>query len=190
MLGSVSKRNRGRLGLLVEALENRRLLSTTPLVLTVTPTAPVVIADPIAQNAPIGKRVSFTAAADGAPVPTVQWQLSEDGGAIYHNISGATSLTYTFITTPYTYNAALGETVRMYRAEFSNTAGVTDSGAADLTLTPLAVPILVTSQPIQETVPTGQDATFTATSNRFGTAVQWQVSTDEGTFTDIPGAPR
>jgi hypothetical protein len=183
MLGSVSKRNRRRLTVLIEALENRRLLT-----ITVTPAAPVVIADPVSELALVGKRVSFTAAADGTPVPTVQWQRSEDGGAIYSNISGATSLTYTFTATPYTYNAALGQSVRMYRAVFSNTAGVTDSAAADLTLSPLAVPILVTSQPIQQTVPTGQDATFTATSNRPSTDVQWQVSADEGTFTDILGA--
>jgi hypothetical protein len=191
MLGSVSKHGRRRRSLIVEALEDRRLMSvspaltitpdvTTTAVITVTPTAPVDIADPLNVSAPVGKKLSFTAAAEGIPVPTVQWQSSADGTTFF-NIPGATSLTYTF-------TATVGDDNKFYQAVFSNTAGNTTTASAELTLVPTAVPILVTSEPVPQTVGVGETASFTATSNRKSASVQWQVSSDGSQFANIAGA--
>jgi hypothetical protein len=78
--------------------------------------------------------VSFTSAATGNPAPTVQWQVSTDGGATFSNISGATAATLTFTTT-------LGDTGKFYRVVFTNTAGSATSTAAKLTVTMIAVDV-------------------------------------------------
>ena len=56
---------------------------------------PAVTTQPANQVANVGDTATFTAAASGSPAPTVQWQLSTDGGASFSNISGATSTTLT-----------------------------------------------------------------------------------------------
>ena len=55
--------------------------------------------NPVSQTVTAGQSVTFTAAATGTPTPTVQWQVSNNGGAAYANISGATAATYTFTMT-------------------------------------------------------------------------------------------
>ena len=61
-------------------------------------TAPVVTQNPSNLTVTAGQQATFTAAATGAPTPTVIWQLSFDGGAVYHDIAWATSTTLTFTT--------------------------------------------------------------------------------------------
>ena len=56
-----------------------------------------------------GQSASFTAAASGTPAPTVQWQVSTDGGATFTNLSGATSTTLSF-------TAAQAQSGNKYRA--------------------------------------------------------------------------
>ena len=50
---------------------------------------------------------------DRRPPPSVQWQVSTDGGATYSDIAGATSTTLTFIT-------SLSENGYLYQAVFTN----------------------------------------------------------------------
>ena len=45
-----------------------------------------------------GNSVTFTAAATANPPPTVQWEVSSDGGSTFSDITGATSTTYSFTT--------------------------------------------------------------------------------------------
>jgi large repetitive protein len=77
---------------------------------------PTVTLNPVDQQTQPGNSVSFTAAASGVPTPTVQWQVSTDGGVSFTNIGGATSTTYTF-------TAALSQNGNKYRAVFSNGVG-------------------------------------------------------------------
>ncbi|MDW7658964.1 MAG: immunoglobulin domain-containing protein, partial [Bacillota bacterium] len=49
--------------------------------------APVVSANPDNQNITYGANASFTSSASGTPSPTVQWQVSTDGGSNFTNIS-------------------------------------------------------------------------------------------------------
>lgn len=93
-------------------------------VLTVN-TAPVVTLNPVSQSATSGT-VTFTAAASGSPAPTVQWQVSTNGGATFSNIPGATSTSLTVTVTP----AVNGN---QYRAVFTNTCGTATTTAATLT---------------------------------------------------------
>lgn len=63
-------------------------------------TAPVTITqNPANLSVIVGNSASFTAAASGAPPPTVQWFRSNEGGANYAPITGATATTYTFTPT-------------------------------------------------------------------------------------------
>lgn len=141
---------------------------------------PLVTTDPTPQAGFAGTRVTFTAAADGSPTPTVRWQESTDGGATFTDIAGATSPTLT-IRIDAAKNGA------RYRAVFTNTAGEATSAAAALAVTP---GLALLADPAPQTAAVGTMVTFTAAAE--GTKkprAQWQVSTDGGaTFVNLPGA--
>ena len=102
--------------------------TTSAATLTVN-TPPAVTANPTSQSVGSGQSVSFTAAAGGTPAPTVQWQVSSNGGVTFTNVPGATSATY-----PHT--AALSENGYQYRAVFTNPCGTATTSAATLAVTP------------------------------------------------------
>ena len=52
-----------------------------------------VTGNPVDQTVTAGQTYSFTASGSGSPAPTVQWQVSTDGGSSFSNIPGATSTT-------------------------------------------------------------------------------------------------
>jgi hypothetical protein len=143
--------------------------------------APVVTTQPDDQTVDAGGTVTFTAAASGSPDPTVQWQVSTDGGASWSDISGATSDSY---TTPAT-TAADNDT--QYRAVFTNSTSTVTTTAATLTVNSAPV---ITTGPTSQTVTSGATATFTAAaSGNPAPTVQWQQSTDGGSsWSDISGA--
>ncbi len=149
-----------------------------------TSVAPSITGNPTNQSVVLGTNVSFTAAANGSPTPTVQWEISTDGGKTFSNISGATSttLTLTNVTTAMNGNE--------YRAVFTNIAGTATTSAAMLSVTAAASAPVLTANPGNQGVLVGHTATFTASASGSPTpTVQWQVSTNGGvTFTDISGA--
>ncbi len=59
-------------------------------------TAPSITTNPSDTTVCAGSAVSFSAAATGVPTPTVQWQVSTDGGATFTNLAGATSTSLSF----------------------------------------------------------------------------------------------
>jgi hypothetical protein len=91
---------------------------------------PVITGNPTNQTVTAGANVSFTASANGIPAPTVQWQVSSDGGQTFSNISGATSTTLTL------NNVTTAKNGYQYRAVFSNSAGNATTNAATLTASP------------------------------------------------------
>src|SRR5207244_882643 len=100
-------------------------------------------------------------------------------GVIFTNIAGATSTTLTFATTA-------ADNLKQYRAVFTNIAGSVPSNAATLSIATLPV---VAPQRVNTTVPAGSNASFTSTATGApAPTVQWQVSPDGVTFTNIPGA--
>jgi hypothetical protein len=154
-------------------------VTTSAATLTVD-TPPAVTLQPVNQTVLQGSSVTFTAAASGSPTPTVQWQVSTDGGTAFAPISGADGTTLTFTTAP-------GESGNEYEAVFTNAAGSVTTPAATLTLD--TVPV-VTVPPSSVSVIIGKSASFTAAASGNPTpTVQWQVSTNGGvTFTNIAGA--
>ncbi|HVA06958.1 MAG TPA: immunoglobulin domain-containing protein [Acidimicrobiales bacterium] len=89
---------------------------------------PDVTTNPQSQSVVHGNTATFTTAASGNPAPTVQWEMSTDGGMTWTGISGATSTTYSFSTTS-------GQNGYKYRALWSNSVGGTFTTVATLTVT-------------------------------------------------------
>ena len=88
---------------------------------------PSVTADPdIALVPDAGSEAAFAAAADGSPVPAIQWQVAPDRFGPWTDIPGATTPTLTFTATDTPGDVfALGNA---FRAVFTNSAGTTQSG--------------------------------------------------------------
>lgn len=144
-------------------------------------TAPVVTEHPTSQTVTPGNNVTFSAAATGSPTPTVQWQVSTDGGGTWSDIPGATSTSYSF-------TVQASDDGNQYRAVFSNVCdNSVETNAATLNT---CIPPAVTGSPASVA-----EACVGSTVNFFASAtgdptptVQWQVSTGGGPFTDISGA--
>jgi hypothetical protein len=143
--------------------------------------APLITSNPSSQTVTVGTNVSFTASAIGGPSPSVQWQVSIDGGNTFNDISGATSTTLSLTAVTADMNG------NEYQAVFTNTIGATTTSVATLTVDYAPT---ITTNPSSQTVNAGQNVTFTAAANANPAAtVQWQVSIDGGnTFTNISGA--
>src|SRR5262249_22514449 len=115
--------------------------------------APSINQQPANQAVCSGSSASFTSTATGVPAPTVQWQISTNGGATFNDIPGATSTTYSFATVN-------GDDGHQFRAVFSNScaSGIT-SNAATLHVDTLPV---VNTDPLSQTICAGATASFTA----------------------------
>jgi hypothetical protein len=99
--------------------------TTTAATLTVQ-YAPTVTRNPSSTTVSAGQTVTFTAAANGNPTPTVQWQVSTNGGATWSNIAGAVNSILTF-------TATASQDGYRYRAVFTNSLGSATTTAAVLT---------------------------------------------------------
>jgi hypothetical protein len=86
---------------------------------------PSVTANPADAFTQPGGAATFTAAATGAPAPSVQWQVSTDGGFSFANVPGATGGIYSF-------TAALTDNGKMFRAVFTNSTGTAPTTAGRL----------------------------------------------------------
>jgi hypothetical protein len=89
--------------------------------------APAITTDPVGDTASNGGTATFSAAASGNPVPTVQWEVSTNAGGSWTNVAGADSASYDF-------TATTSENGYEYRAVFSNSLGSVESTAAALTV--------------------------------------------------------
>jgi large repetitive protein len=149
---------------------------------------PSITLNPVDQTVQPGTSVSFIAAANGVPTPTVQWQVSTDGGVSFNNVAGATSTTYTF-------TAALSQNGNQYRAVFTNVAGTATTTAATLNV---GIPPAFTSADHTSFV-VGQAGSFSisttgvpsATLSRTGAQFPaWLTLTDNGDGTGaLTGTP-
>ena len=87
--------------------------------------APAITLEPANVSVPYGSPVALSAAASGIPAPSLQWQVSANGGATWSDTSA------TFIATA----PMSGDS---FRAVFTNAAGATVSNAASLTVDPVS----------------------------------------------------
>lgn len=144
--------------------------------------APQITDQPYNQTVSEGQIAMFSAYAEGTPTPTVQWQKSTDNGGTWSDIAEATATTLSF-------TAAIADDGTQYRAVFTNSVGTVTSDASILTVEPPGIAPDIILQPVNQTVTEGETAQFTAAAN--GTpepAVQWQVLTVGGAWSDISGA--
>jgi hypothetical protein len=156
--------------------------SATTAVATLTvQSAPAVTTNPANATVNAGQNATFTAAATGNPTPTVQWQVSTDGGATFGNVAGATGTTLTLTGT------TAGQNGSIYQAVFTNSVGTATTNRATLTVRYAPA---VSGSPTSQTVTAGQSVTFTAAATGNPTpTVQWQRSTNGGSsFSTISGA--
>ncbi len=155
-------------------------VTTAPATLTVH-RAPAIVKQPAASVVNEGQTATFEATASGYPAPTVQWEVSSDGGGTWAEVPGATSALLTLPGTSFSQNGNL------YRAVFTNAAGSATSNGASLTV---HSPPVITLQPESTIVQAGEGVTFESTATGFPTpTVKWEVSTDGGvSFSSIPGA--
>ncbi|MBL8311372.1 MAG: tandem-95 repeat protein [Burkholderiales bacterium] len=116
-------------------IQNASGTSTGTVTITA-PTPPSVTSNPANASVNVGTTATFTAGASGNPTPTVQWEVSTDGGTTWAPVSGATSTTLSF-------TAAAADDGKRYRAVFTNAAGTAPSTGA--TLTVLVPPPTVTN---------------------------------------------
>ncbi len=96
--------------------------------------SPLVATQPSSATFVAGQDATFTAAATGTPAPTVQWQVSTDGGSAWtadSSDSGTTTDTLTVSST------TLSESGHEYRAVFTNAHGSDTSAAVTLTVVAL-----------------------------------------------------
>lgn len=149
----------------------RAFISSTP---------PVITEQPVGLTVVSGNVANFTASAEGKPDPSVQWQVSNNGGITWSNIGDAINTTYSFVTSSTNHNY-------QYRAIFTNTAGtaITNPVVLDVQTVPV-----ITSHPQSETVNAGQIVTFSASSSgNPSPSIQWQFSSNSGsTWSNIAGA--
>jgi hypothetical protein len=142
--------------------------------------APVITGDPSNQTVTAGQSVSFTASASGNPTPTVQWQVSSNGGATFSNISGATSTTLTL------NNVTPSMSGYAYHAVFTNSAGSAATSAATLTVQSASgeAPVITSGASAVFTAGQGGSFTVTATGSPTPTLVESGALPNGVTFTN------
>ena len=137
--------------------------------------APAITQQPVSVTAALGSTASFTAAASGTPVPTVQWQVQQAGP--WQDVVGATSTTLDVVVAA---NAR-------YRAVFTNAAGSATTQVATLTVAKSAP--VITTHPAPVRAALGKTVTFTAAATGYPTpTVTWQVRWFGSPWVTVPGA--
>jgi len=171
-------------GSLPVSLSESAIAGSTNYVIADAPdVAPTITTNPTNQSVDSGLPVTFTAAASGYPTPTIQWEVSTDGGSSFSPVSGATSDTLSIA------NAKLAENGDEYEAVFTNGTGSdATTTAAVLSVTPSVAPV-VTTNPLSQTASYGGTLTFSAAASGTPTpTVQWQLSVDGGSsWFDVAG---
>jgi alpha-tubulin suppressor-like RCC1 family protein len=143
--------------------------------------APSLTRQPLSATVEVGASAIFEATAAGFPAPTVQWEISTDGGGTWSPEEGATSDQLKITSAKST------EAGYEYRAVFKNAAGTVTSQVATLTVRELP---RVTQEPLSTTVAAGEGAAFEAAASGFPTpTVQWEVSSNGGaSWSSVAGA--
>ena len=142
------------------------------------PISPAFTTHPQGQIAFVGQNIVFSVAATGTPDPTLQWQVSNDGGVTWANIDGQTDATLRL------NSVTLAQNNNMFRCIATNAASEVISGIANLTVS--TAPIehaqipLISSQPADGTVLVNGSVTLSVTAavtDRGTLSYQWFSNT-------------
>jgi hypothetical protein len=108
----------------------RKVFPTAP---APTSAPPVITQNPADQFTVPGGPATFTASANGTPSPSIQWQVSTNGGSSFSNIAGANGNILSFA-------ALTSDSGKRYRAVFTNASGTAATTAATLTVRAATAP--------------------------------------------------
>jgi hypothetical protein len=86
---------------------------------------PTITTQPVSQTVPAGQTVTFTAAATGLPAPTVQWQVSTDGGQTFTPLANTGAYSGVATGTLTITNPTATMTGSIYEAVFANGINLT-----------------------------------------------------------------
>jgi alpha-tubulin suppressor-like RCC1 family protein len=164
------------------AISNVATLTVNPA-----PIAPAFTTHPANATVTEPSSASFSVVATGTPAPTLQWQVSNDGGATWANAatgSGATTATYTTVATTVVMSGW------RYRAVATSSAGTAASNSATLTVNAQIAAPAITQHPANASVPSTTTATFTVVATGSPSPTyQWQrQAPGGGGFFNITGA--
>ena len=143
----------------------------TPPSPVVVPIAPSITSQPENQSVAADQTATFSVLASGSGTLSYQW--NKNGS----NITGATSSSY---TTP---AASIADNGAKYSVSVSNSVGTVTSNTATLEVVAKAVAATITTQPADQSVITGQTATFLVKAAGTSLRYQWKKN-----GADIPGA--
>ena len=150
----------------------------------VVPTAPTLTAQPSDAQVTAGgaARFSVSVASDGGAAASYQWQRSNDNGATWAAIAGATADSYTLAAPVSSDNGS------QFRAVVSRGSASTTSSAATLRVAAAISRAQITVQPVAQSVVAGAAASFAVTATGTSLAYRWQSSSDGNTWADLTGA--
>lgn len=157
--------------------------------LTVTTTAPSFTTQPNNQAVADGGSTSFTVAAAGNPTPTLQWQISTDGGTSWTNLTNTAPYSGVTTSTLSISDVTGLNGMRFHCVATNGTLPDATSNAALLTVATTVAPAF-TTQPSNASISIGGNASFHVVMTGTPTpTVKWQISTDGGTsWSDVPNA--
>jgi len=162
--------------------------TSTAALLTVN-VAPSFTAQPTNQSIVAGQNGAFSATVTGTPTPTVQWQISTNGGGTFTNLTNTAPYSGVTTTTLTLTGATTGLNNNQYRLVATNSAGTGTSTAAVLTVTAANVAPAITTQPSNQTVAAGGNTSLVVAASGAPTPTyQWQVSIAGGAFTNLANA--
>jgi len=175
----------------VTATNSQTSTTSQTAVLTVKPggttAAPAILVQPVSVAVLAGSPATFAVTASGNPAPTYLWSRSNDNGATWAPLAGATAAAYT-VAAP-----ALGDSGAQFQVTLASSVGTVTSLPAILTVSTAsaanAAPA-ITTQPTSQSVLVGSPATFVvAASGSPAPTYQWSRSSDGGsTWTALGGA--
>ena len=147
-------------------------------ILTVTNPASIT-AQPANATVCPNNNTSFSVTVSGSAL-TYQWQVSTDGGTTWNNIIGATNATVNV-------NAVTqGMNNNRYRVIVNGTCTTNlTSNAATLAVNQ---PVTITAQPAGSENCAGENAVFTVAATGTSLSYQWQLSVNNGPFTNLSNA--
>ncbi len=141
---------------------------------------PTITAQPRDLALHAGQVARFSAAYAGTQ-GRVAWQVRRSGGP-FEDLPDSAGPSYAF-------TAQLGDSGNQYRFVVINPKGSAASSPATLTVDPAPVAPTFTVQPVDQTVPEGQSATFAVAAVGFPVpSLQWSESTDGLAWADLSGA--
>jgi hypothetical protein len=166
----------------------------TGVLLTITPAAVAITAEPVDRNILVTQNTTFgVTATNGGTVGTVtyQWESSANGSTGWANVAGGSGGASATYTTPTFAAPQNGPYYRCVLQNNANAVGAYLTYSAVVYLTVSWVTITVAPQPAPSTVWASQNATFTtgATSTIGTLSYQWQFNPGTGFVnTGAPGA--